>query len=185
MKNINFYYLADEHEPKIIIVDNNKREAFSIDELDLSSIEKFDYPTKDVLDDIVATSTNDGYDGTWESIKFILDTPNILEKLVLSTNREEFILKINNNNNKIKEDMTIDILIERFWERFENQSSIVAKKYIELYNKGIDYFKSLSNNEIEKLLLKSDKLSNKEYFYLILNNANIMNDKINEKHFSF
>jgi hypothetical protein len=184
MENIKFYYLADENEPKIIMIDENKKEAFSIDELDLTSIEKIDYPTDDVLDDIVNISAENDYDGSWENIKFVLESPDILEKLALSANREEYISSLTTTC-EIKADSPVNILIERFWERFENQSSNLAKKYNSIYKKCVNYLESLSDENITELTLESEKMSNKEYFYLILNKAEIASSKINENHFSF
>ena len=42
-----------------------------------------------------------------------------------------------------------------------------------VFNKSINYLKSLSDEDAKKLLLETDEISNKEYFHLILNKSNI------------
>jgi hypothetical protein len=149
MENIKFYYLEDEYEPKIIMADEDKQECFSIDRLDLTSIEKIDYPSNDVLNEIINESISEGYDGSWSDIKFN------------------------------------DILIERFWERFENQSSKIAEKYIKLYDKCVQHIKSLNNVNANDFFEETKELSDKEYFYSVIKLSNVPNVKINENHFSF
>lgn len=183
MKNIKFYYLEDEYEPEIIMIDENKRECYSINRLDLTSINKNEYPSTENLNTIISESKNEGYDGSWDDIKFILDEPNILENLVYSKNRDEYIISLTDSN--IIQEPNIDILIERFWERFENQPSKIAEKYIQLYDRCINYLKSLNAIESKKILEETNSLSNKEYFYLIIKISNNENIKINENHFSF
>jgi len=183
MKDIKFYYLEDEYEPEIIMIDKNKQECYSIDRLDLTSIKKNDYPSTETLDSIINVSKNEGYSGSWDDIKFILDNPNILENLVYSKNRDKYIISLNSLS--IKQETANDILIERFWERFENQPIKIAEKYIQLYNRCVNYLKSLNENESSKILEETNPLSNKEYFYLIIKISESQDIKINEKHFSF
>jgi hypothetical protein len=183
MENIKFYYLEDEYEPKIIMADEDKQECFSIDRLDLTSIEKIDYPSNDVLNEIINESISEGFNGSWLDIKFVLDEPKILENLVNSNDRDKYIELIKDFNSK--QETVNDILIERFWERFENQSSKIAEKYIKLYEKCVQHIKSLNNVNANDFFKETKELSDKEYFYSVIKLSNVSNVKINENHFSF
>jgi hypothetical protein len=86
------------------------------------------------------------------------------------------------NNNK---ETPNDVLIERFWERFEDQSMKIAEEYINIYNIAVNYLNSLNNVDASNLLLATNDLSDREYFLLIIKKADIVDQNINEEHFSF
>lgn len=177
MENIKFYYLEDEFEPIIIIIDDNNHKAYSVNRLDITNINETEYPSNKSLKHIISKSLKEGFDGSWNDIRYILDEPEILENFILTKN-------INIPTSNKKEETSNDKLIERFWERFENQSTKTAIKYSKVYEKSTGYLKSLTNSESNVLLFESNILSDKEYFYLILKHANISN-KITESDFSF
>ena len=183
MDNIKFYYIEDEHESNIFLLDEKKEEAYLIDRLCLTSISKIEYPSGKYLKNIIKESKNSGYDGSWNDILFILENKNIILSLIDSNDRDEYISSIQNDDDIIELNK-YDYLFDRFWELFENQSQYIGNKYKHLYSQGVNYFDLLSDNEIDTLFEQAKKLSNKEYLYLIINNANIVNININLDDFS-
>ena len=183
MVNIKFYYLEDENEPIIVILDETKLEAYSIDVLDNTNIQVIKYPTDKDLKGIIKDSKKSSYDGSWTDIKFILDDASTIENFILAKNRSEYIISL--QNKIVKEETINNILIERFWECFENQPTKIGDKYNTIYNESVNYLKSLNNEYANKLLTISNNLTKRNYFYLILNRANADKSKINEKDFSF
>lgn len=179
---IKFYYLDHEHDPKIILIDNDIQECYAISTFDLTSIQKIKYPLQNEKT-IINQSLNNGCDGSWDSIKLVLDDTKILEDFANSKNRNKFAKALNINTTNTTENSSID-LIERYHECFENQSTKIAQKYINIYNIGIEYIKNLNKDQYNNLVQETINLSNKEYFYLILENCNISISEITESHFS-
>jgi hypothetical protein len=177
MKNSKFYYLSDEHEAKILFLDTEKREAYLFDELDLSKIDIIEYPTEEEIRSIKAYSMVDGFSGDWEDMKYIFDNSIIVEALVRSEDRLQYI---NNLNSEDIEYTIYDLAELRFWSRFKNQTSKVGAKYQSLYTKGVNYLKSISEEDVKEF----EKLNNEEFFDKIISNIKY-NKKIDKNHFSF
>lgn len=177
MKNNKFYYISDEHEPKILFLDTEKREAYLFDELDLTNVEIIEYPTEEDLRGVIAYSMLDGFSGDWDDMKYIFDNSIIVEGLVRSEDRLKYINNLSSDSIKYT---TLNLAEDRFWRRFKNQTLEIGKKHLALYDKGIKYLKTLS----EETLKDFDSLSNEEFFDKILSEIKPAK-KVDKNHFSF
>lgn len=191
MKNlphIKFYYEFHEYEPSIIMIDELNKEAYYILEMDITYIEKIDFPLKKDLNRIIKQSTKELYDGSLSDIKFILDKGDIkvLEGLAKSKNRSKYIIRILNKakNVVIQKETIKEVMRERILELFEGQEYKYAIKYRYLYDKMIEYIKNLTDQEVTNLYNMSEKMSHKDLLYHLLVICEIPKNNINERHFS-
>lgn len=168
MEKIKFYYFSHEYETSIIMIDEDKMEAYSINQLNLKLINKIDYPSKKDLNILIKRSVKEMYDGSWVGIKFILDDPEIVENLAKSKDRDEYITSLKKNQIE-PEEKSNEFLIERLWERFGGISSDNAIRYTGLYYEMVGYLKSLTNENSVNFEKITNKFSNKKYISYIFN----------------
>jgi hypothetical protein len=175
MENIKYYYISHECEPLIVVL-KNETIAF-VNEYNFNDSNIEDISSITDLDEIISESIDEGYSGSWEDIKFLIDMEE-----------KEFLDEVFNNTEVIA-DIKIDfnnfLLVERFTKRFSKMSTSVGQKFLQQYKDGQIYINSLSESELSLIVKETENFNNKEFLYFILNKTNSTIEKRDEKYFHF